>query len=190
MLELEAFGELTEQQRAFVAAYVGQANGNVRLSSKLAGYAPTAGYALVKRPDIKKAIEAHYAAHMLTASEVLGRLAEQARADHSIYLKVDKAGNLGIDTKGLLAAGLGRNIKSITNGKHGQKLEFYDAQSALVTLGKGLGVLRERVDVTVHVPDLGVVSTRLASTVTELRKQLGISDGAVIEAQVVEERTE
>ena len=80
-----------------------------------------------------------------------------------------------------------------------QKLEA-DAVDArtLVTL---MGVAFQRGDtalgleqpqmIVLAVPDLGVVSTRLASTVTELRKQLGISDGAVIEAQVVaDERTE
>ena len=177
----DAYAQLTDRQRAFVEAYIGRANGNGSMAAKLAGYS-TVGSAIenLKNPIIQKAIEERYAEHRITADEIISRLAEQARGAHASYIKADKDGRLSLDTKGLIESGLARNIKRIADTKHGQTIEFYDAQAALALLGKGLGLLRERVEVTVG-GDTGALLERLRATIAAA--EAALPAGEVVEAE-------
>jgi hypothetical protein len=67
----------------------------------------------------------------MSANEVLDRLAEQARAAYSAYLTVD-----GVDLQRMVDDGKAHLIKGIKDTQYGRVIEFHDAQTALVTIGK------------------------------------------------------
>jgi len=75
------------------------------------------------------------------ADEVLTRLAQQARAEYADYLRPDGT----VDLARMLADGKGHLIKGTKWDNRSGKLtvEFYDAQAALVHLGKHLGIFKE-----------------------------------------------
>ena len=69
----------------------------------------------------------------LGADEVLRRLGEQARAEYSDYLNDDGT----IDLPRLLADGKGHLVRGTRYDRQGRLIvDFYDAQSALVHLGR------------------------------------------------------
>ena len=124
---------LTNKQKVFVEEYLKDFNAT-RAALK-AGYSEKTAYSIgwenLRKPEIKTEIEKRLADRTLTADEVLVRLGEQARADYSAYLTPR-----GVDLEGLLAAGKGHLIKSIKETKYGRVIEFYDAQAALVQIGR------------------------------------------------------
>jgi len=75
------------------------------------------------------------------ADEVLVRLAQQARAEYADYLRPDGT----VDLEQMLADGKGHLIKGTKWDNRSGKLtvEFYDAQAALVHIGKHLGIFKE-----------------------------------------------
>jgi hypothetical protein len=85
------------------------------------------------------------AERLMSADEVLARLAEQARAEYSAYLQPGGT----VDLERMLADGKGHLIKG-TKWDRNENLtvEFYDAHTALVDIGKHLGLFTARVDVT------------------------------------------
>lgn len=79
------------------------------------------------------------------ADEVLHRLAEQARAGYADF--INEAGD--VDLGALLAAGKGHLIKKTRKDKDQNVIvEFYDAQAALVQVGRHFGLFTDNVDVT------------------------------------------
>ncbi len=72
------------------------------------------------------------------ADEVLARLAEQARAEQAEFINAG-----GVDLAGLVVAGKARLIKGMKETKYGTDIEFYDAQAALVHIGKNLGLFKD-----------------------------------------------
>src|SRR5690606_12450797 len=78
----------------------------------------------------------------MSADEVLVRLAEQARSAHGAYLS--ETG--GIDMARLLADGKGHLVKGIKQTAYGRNIEFYDAQAALVHIGKHHKLFTEKVE--------------------------------------------
>lgn len=180
----DAYSQLTDRQRAFVEAYIGEASGNASLAAKLAGYSENcsgiSGFTVLKNANVQKAIEERYAANGVTADFIISRLYEQASAAHAGFIRERSDGGAYVDMAGLLEAGLGRQIKKISDTKHGQTIEFYDAQAALVQLGKGLGLLRERVDVNVT-NGKDEVAERLRATIARLEQALPAGD--VVDAE-------
>ncbi len=77
----------------------------------------------------------------MQADEVLLRLAEQARSEQTAYLQPDGT----VDLARMIADGKGHLVKGTKwdNRKGNLTIEFYDAQAALVHLGKHLGVFKE-----------------------------------------------
>jgi len=77
---------------------------------------------------------------VMSADEVLARLAEQARCEYATYIgddgKVDLA-QLKADDKMYL-------VKCIKETRYGQQVEFYDGQTALVQIGKHHGLFVDR----------------------------------------------
>jgi hypothetical protein len=99
----------------------------------------------------------------MSADEVLDRLSQQGRAEYSAYFDEDGA----VDLKALLAAGKGHLVKGTKPTKYGLEVEFYDAQTALVQLGRKHGLFQDKVtgDLTItQRPDLsGLTDEELAA---------------------------
>jgi hypothetical protein len=89
---------------------------------------------------VKKSIERRISELKMSADEILLRYAEQARGEYEQYVNSDGTVNIA-DMK---EAGKLHLIKSITPMKEGERIEFYDSQTALAQLGKHLGLMTDR----------------------------------------------
>lgn len=134
-------GKLTRKRRAWIEEYL--TCWNATEAARRVGYKhPNAqGPRLLLDVSIQEIIEKRIAEKAMSADEVLLRLAEQARGDISEFVK---AGG-GIDWEKV--GEKGRLVKSIahTTGKN-SRLELYDAQAALVHLGKHHGLFKDRIE--------------------------------------------
>jgi hypothetical protein len=151
--------KLTDKQEAFICHYLVCLNATE--AAFRAGYSGSratlaaVGYENLRKPHIRAEIDRRMAALSMSANEVVFRLTEQATADFSEYMvqgaiKDDDGEHLSVITLDLEAvkkAGLGRLIKKITNSKYGPVIEFYDAQAALMALGRRHGLFTDRVTV-------------------------------------------
>ncbi len=142
---------LSGKQMAFINAYFGEAEYNGTESAAIAKYkgnmrtlAAIASENL-RKPNIAAEISRRFKESAMSADEVIERLGEQARAEYSKYLEDDGT----IDIKSLLAAGKGHLIKSTVPTKEGNRIEFYDGQSALITLAKHHGLLTDRHEIKI-----------------------------------------
>lgn len=97
---------------------------------------------LIADDNIKAEIDARLAELKMSADEVLLRLAEQARGEHSAYLLTNGTVNYGA----ILEDGKGHLIHKVKQTKYGNDVEFYDAQAALVHLGKAHGLFTDKVE--------------------------------------------
>jgi phage terminase small subunit len=86
---------------------------------------------LLANVSIAEEIQRRVDERAMSANEVLDRLAEQARAAYSAYLTVD-----GVDLQRMVDDGKAHLIKGIKDTQYGRVIEFHDAQTALVTIGK------------------------------------------------------
>lgn len=113
------------------------------------------GERLLKREDVTKYIQARLKETAVSADEVLSRLSQQARTNISNFIElseeavIDKDGNnLGsrkvVNLKWDAIMANGHLVKSITNTRNGPKLELYDAQSALIQIGKAHKLFADR----------------------------------------------
>ena len=135
---------LNAKQRLFVEEYLVCMNASE--AARRAGYAPKwadrYGYKLRHRPAVEEAIAQRIAERAMDAAEVLARLAQQARGEQYRYLCEDGT----VDLAGLIGSGLAHMVKGTHWDRNGNlTIEFYDAQSALVHIGKHLGLFTERV---------------------------------------------
>lgn len=150
---------LNAKQALFVEAYL-RLN-NATQAAIEAGYskrtAGSYGHDLLKNPEIASRIRERTAevlkSRQMDADEVLARLADIARGAMPIFANVDDKGHVHLraDDVEIARANL-HLVKKIVNAptEFGMKheIEVYDAQSALVTLGKHLGLFVERREVT------------------------------------------
>ena len=140
---------LNSKQQMFVNEYLKCYNATQ--AALVAGYAEGSAYAhghkLLKNAEIKEAISQRLSESAMSADEVLMRLAEQARGEHSKYISDEgyvKIGDIVKDGKAHL-------IKEIEEAKDGtKKYKFYDAQSALNTLAKHHGLLTDKMESTIN----------------------------------------
>lgn len=134
---------LTAKQQAFVIEYLKCRNATQ--AAKAAGYPESGayqrGYENMHHPEIKKAIDQHFAASAMTAGEVLALFAEQARADYGEYMTVDSAKNPVVDVARLIADGKAHLIKSIKYTRNGVNVEFHDVHGAREIIARHTGVL-------------------------------------------------
>ncbi len=142
---------LSGKQREFINAYFGKANFNATKAAELSGYSgngvtlATTGFQNLRKPQIADEISKRFKEKAMGADEVVMRLGEQARAEYSEYLFEDGR----IDIKRLLAAGKGHLIKSTVPTKEGNRIEFYDGQSALAMIAKHHGLLTDRHEIKI-----------------------------------------
>lgn len=141
---------MTAKRRAFVDAYL--QTWNASEAARVAGYAAPGqqGHRLLKDVEISEEIQRRVSDRAMTADEVLIRLADIARGSMEEFVtfwdgvplpkldlaKAQKAGKFGL-------------VKKLKYGKDGEvEFELYDAQAALVQLGKANKLFVERQEVT------------------------------------------
>lgn len=135
---------LNDKQTAFVEEYL--TTWNATDAARKAGYAHPnqQGPRLLVNVGVAEEIKARLADKVMTADEVLVRLAEQARGEQGKYISARGAVNL----PKLIADGKAHLIKGIKETQFGKVIEFYDAQAALVHIGKHHGLFTEKIDIT------------------------------------------
>lgn len=142
---------LTAKQQRFLNFYL--TCWNATHAARLADYAHPnkQGPELIKQPHIAAAIQERVTEEAMSADEVLSRLSQQARAEYGAYIKVVDRLNgtreLGIDVDALVADGKGHLIRKISWTRSGdQIIEFYDAHSALVDIGRYHALFKDGVN--------------------------------------------
>jgi phage terminase small subunit len=153
---------LSNKRRAFVVQYL--KDFNATQAAIRAGYSPKTAYSIGQRllnfVEVAEAIKIGIAEHSMGADEVLLRLAEHARGDMGDFLDISSV-SFQIDLNKAKELGLTHLIKkvkqktTIVSSKNGEdvetdqiEIELYDAQAALVQLGKHHGLFIDRTDIT------------------------------------------
>jgi phage terminase small subunit len=137
---------LSVKQRIFIDEYL--RDGNATRAAERAGYQGDAntlavtGSRLLRNAKVDEAIQIRFKENAMGPNEVLQRMAEQARAAYSAYLMPEGY----VDLPRLLADGKGHLIKGIKETAHGRQIEFYDAQTALVHIGKHHKLFTDQVE--------------------------------------------
>lgn len=152
---------LNGRQQAFVDEYLRCWNASE--AAQRAGYSEATAYSqgqrLLKHVEVSAAIQERVSERAMSADEVLIRLAEHARGSmadfveivpgvNTPFLRLDKAHAAG-------KFGLVKKLKYTTDG--GVEFELYDAQAALVQLGKVHKLFTDKQDVSIDGEVLRVV---------------------------------
>lgn len=154
--------ELAPRQRAFIDAWFGEARFNATEAARLAGYGNrsgnpntwnNAGSRMLANAKVQAAISRRWAAHGVTAEEVIFRLAEQMRGSISDLLD---SGALTLDPDKVREHG--HLIKALRPTKEGIVVELYSAQEAAALIGKTLGMFKDRIEMSG--PDGGPIPIR------------------------------
>lgn len=145
---------LTDKQQAFINEYF-LCNFNGTDAAARAGYKGNRATLAViahenlRKPKIAEEIEKRMKEHAMSADEVLARLADHARASMADFLHIDGE---TIDLQRGEEAGKIHLIKKFKRieTKDGERIEIelYDAQAALVHIGRHHQLFTDRVDVT------------------------------------------
>jgi phage terminase small subunit len=137
----------TRKRRVFLEEYL--KCWNATEAARRAGYKHpnVQGPTLVKLSIIKDEIDERLRAKAMDADEVLARLADQARGDMADFLNTEVPGGM-LDLEKAQELGLTHLIKSINWTKQGVKVELYDAQAALVHIGRHLKLFTDKIEVT------------------------------------------
>lgn len=143
-------GRLTDLQMAFIDEYVQSLNATE--AARRAGYsektASSIGWENLRKPQIREEINARLEERALQAEEVLSRLADQARGIPADCFDIH-GGLIAVNFDRLRERGLMHLIKKLSYDSDGRpRVELYDAQAALVHIGKALNLFRETVEHT------------------------------------------
>lgn len=144
---------LTPKQQLFVDEYL--KSFNATKAAKAAGYsehtATEIGAENLRKPHLREAIDQRLTESAMSANEVLMRLAKQARGSMADYVKIIEGGNVPmIDWAKAAKDGMLDNMSQITIEEGKITFKLYDAQAALVHLGKYHGLFAA----TVNIPGL------------------------------------
>lgn len=153
--------------RAFAEKYLSCWNATEAAAFAQYAHPRQAGSRLLSNVDIKSYINQRLAEKVMSADEVLTRLAEQARGEHGKYLLPN-----GVDMAALITDGKAHLVKGIKETKYGTDIEFYDAQAALVHIGKHLGLFKERIDITSGDERIGASADEYHRSVVALAEAL------------------
>ena len=150
--------DLTLKQLKFIDAYLGSCNGNAKRAAIEAGYpektAQQQGSENLSKPVIKAEISRRYRESCMDEEEVLRRLGDQARGVGAYIDTSISEAKPHVRVKQLIDAGLGHLIKSVKYTDKGAcNLEFYDAQAALIHIGRHLKLFTDK---TEHSGEVGV----------------------------------
>jgi phage terminase small subunit len=147
--------KLSYKQRAFVEHYL--ITWNASEAARRAGYskkgADVTGHNLLVNPSISAAIEARLTDLQMSADEALIRLAAQARGDMESFIDISKGSVPKIDLAKARRAHKLHLIKRFTNttsvaGSSTATIELYDAQAALVQIGRAHGLFIDKTALT------------------------------------------
>lgn len=159
-------GGLSDKQWVFVESYL--TCWNATRAAVSAGYsahtAHVQGFRLLRNATIARAIEQRIAEHHMTADEVLSRLAEHARGSMSDFIdptsvsidlaKAQRANKLNLIKKVKYTIFTKDDAQTET-----VEFELYDAQSALVHLGKHLSLFTDKsINLNLTPADLAAMS--------------------------------
>ena len=137
---------MTPKQRAFVFEYLKDFCASK--AAIRAGYSPkwagTNCDKLLKNTNISEMIDVEFEKRAMSAHEVLSRMTDMARGSVEDYLKVDDFGHASIDLEQMRDAGKLHLIKKYRVTKQAVEVELYDAQAALVQMGKQHGLFTDR----------------------------------------------
>jgi phage terminase small subunit len=151
---------LSNRQRVFIEEYLKCWVGSE--AARRAGYANerVAAVRLLTKDNIKAIIQERISEKAMTADEVLTRLAEHARGDMGDFMDISSMA-FGLNLNKANELGLTRLIHKIKQrtvthiDKEGEEeetntieFELYDAQSALVQLGKHHELFTDNTDIT------------------------------------------
>lgn len=156
--------DLTDKQRVFVEEYL--QCWNATEAARRAGYEGnentlgSVGWENLQKPAIAERISKRIQAKVMCADEVLARLSEQARCEYAAY--VDGEGM--VDLARMKADGMLHLIKGVKETRYGRQIEFYDAQAALVHIGKHHALFVDRQDLTSGGEKLGAPVIYLPET--------------------------
>lgn len=137
---------LSKKRQAFVEHYLRCWNASE--AARLAGYsektAGSIGHENLKIPEIQDAIQARLDELKMSADEVLLRLADQARSTMADFIDPERG---EIDLKRAEQRGKLHQIRKFTHSV-GEKtentsIELYDAQAALVQIGRAHGLFTD-----------------------------------------------
>lgn len=164
---------LTSKQQVWIEEYF--STWNATEAARRAGYAHpnVEGPANLVKPSIAIAIRARIAEKTMTADEALVRLAEQARAEYSAYIMSDGS----VDLEAMKRDGKMHLVKKVKPTKFGLEVEFYDAQTALVNIGRHHKLFTDGLDLGGEVKfsesesAAERITSRLDSIVTRIRAQ-------------------
>ena len=136
---------ITRKRRVFIEEYL-RCGFNATEAARRAGYKHpnVKGTQLVKVSEIAAEIDERIQALTMGADEVLLRLAEQARGMGAQYLKEDGT----IDFDKLVQDEKQHLVKKVSDTRQGRTVEFYDAQTALVHIGRHHGLFVDKTALT------------------------------------------
>lgn len=143
---------LTGKQQAFIDEYL--KTRNATKAAIAAGYSPKTAYSIgsenLSKPEISEAIRLRTSENAMSADEVTSLLAEQARGDIGDFVDFYPGMKLPIiNLEKAYRNGkmrLVKKLKFLPDG--GVEFELYDAQSALVQLGKTHKLFTDRQELT------------------------------------------
>ena len=175
--------ELTPRQRAFIAAYTGEAQFNGTKAARIAGYSAktdnslaVTAYTLLRNIQIRAEIDARISEMIRPANEVLARLGQHARA--SLADVLDDEGQFSLreakrrGTDGLIKKLKVRRTTRRTQGEErieetAYEYELHDVQAALIHLGRYHKLFTDKQEVT------GQVDLRLSRFEEDAEKAYG-----------------
>jgi phage terminase small subunit len=137
--------KLTARQRVFVEEYL--ICWNASEAARRAGYKGkpnVVGPRLLANVSIQEAIRARVDELSMSANEVLLGLTAQARGTLGDFITIGRRGAIKIDVGKALTAGKLHLVKKLTKGKNGVSIELYDAQAAMVQIGRARGMFIDK----------------------------------------------
>lgn len=138
-MEITDLEGLTDRQKVFVLAYVGECAFNATQAAKAAGYGgddntlASTGWDNLRKPEIAAFVREYLGAKAATAEECLARLTSRARATMASAFRQD-GDTWVLDIDSLFQSADIHNVKRIKQGPHGWEIELYDALAADVIL--------------------------------------------------------
>ena len=159
---------LSNKQTAFINEYL--IDFNATQAAIRAGYSERSAYSIgqenLKKPVIAEAIKARIDERAMTADEVLLRLADMARSDMGDFMQIDsmsfsldlaKAQGLGLTklikkVKQKTTTFLSKNESDEDREVNEIEIELYDAQAALVHIGRYHAMFTDKSEVDVTGP--------------------------------------
>lgn len=154
--------KLTKKRMAFIDEYLKDFNGTQ--AAIRAGYSKKTAKSIASEiltlPDVSEAILERMTKNAMSADEVLRRLGDMARGDMGNFLDVNSMGIFNLDLVKAKKLGLLHLVKKVKDRSvmavdkdgvesetHNIEVELYDAQAALVHIGKHHKLFTDKLDV-------------------------------------------